>query len=216
MRELVRRLALYAVHGLDLARLRLWAPTRPGLRIEPGASSNLAHARFVLAPTARVRFAAGVVTERRPGWLSVLAEPGAEIVVEEGAWLRTEIAPVVLVAFEGARLVVGRGALLNGCTVSAKREVQLGPGAMVGPGSRIYDADQHARDASHPERVAPVRVGAHAWIAADATVLCGVTVGEHAVVGTRSLVLRDVAPHTLVAGVPAVERGRVGDRTPPG
>jgi acetyltransferase-like isoleucine patch superfamily enzyme len=41
----------------------------------------------------------------------------------------------------------------------------------------------------------------------------GVTIGAHAVVGARSLVTRDVPPHTLVYGTPAEPRGSVGDRT---
>jgi acetyltransferase-like isoleucine patch superfamily enzyme len=44
-------------------------------------------------------------------------------------------------------------------------------------------------------------------------VLKGVTIGAHSVVGTRSLVNRDVPPHTLVFGVPAEPRGVVGDRS---
>jgi acetyltransferase-like isoleucine patch superfamily enzyme len=44
-------------------------------------------------------------------------------------------------------------------------------------------------------------------------VLKGVTIGEHSVVGTRSLVLSDVPPHTLAFGVPAEPRGAVGDRS---
>jgi acetyltransferase-like isoleucine patch superfamily enzyme len=85
--------------------------------------------------------------------------------------------------------------------------------AMVGPGSRVYDADQHDLDAEHREVVAPVRIGELAWVASDVTVMRGVTIGAHAVVGARSLVTRDVPPHTLVHGTPAEPHGTVGDRT---
>jgi acetyltransferase-like isoleucine patch superfamily enzyme len=50
-------------------------------------------------------------------------------------------------------------------------------------------------------------------VASDVTVLRGVTIGAHAIVGTRSLVLSDVPPHTLVAGSPARVLGPVGDRS---
>jgi acetyltransferase-like isoleucine patch superfamily enzyme len=50
-------------------------------------------------------------------------------------------------------------------------------------------------------------------VASDVTVMRGVTIGAHAVVGARSLVTRDVPPHTLVYGTPAEPRGTVGDRT---
>ena len=45
------------------------------------------------------------------------------------------------------------------------------------------------------------------------TVLRGVTIGAHAVVGSRSLVTNDVPPHGLAFGVPARVRGVVGDRS---
>ncbi len=181
--------------------------------VHPGASSNLASARFVLAPDARVTIGPGVVTERIPGALRLLVEAGASVEVEAGVWLRTELGPVVLAAFQGARLRIGPDAFLNGCHVSAKHSVSLGRRAFVGPGVRIFDADQHDLDADTPERGAPVTVGDHTWIASDATVLRGVTIGDHAVVGTRSLVTRDVPPHGIAYGVPAQVRGRAGDRT---
>jgi maltose O-acetyltransferase len=83
----------------------------------------------------------------------------------------------------------------------------------VGPGTRVFDSDQHDIDAERTERIAPVSIGDHVWIAGDATVLRGVTIGEHAVIGTRSLVTRDVPPHTLAYGEPAEPRGAVGDRS---
>ncbi|MFO0911542.1 MAG: acyltransferase [Pirellulales bacterium] len=42
-----------------------------------------------------------------------------------------------------------------------------------------------------------------ASIGSNATILCGVTIGENALVGAGAVVTRDVAPNTVVAGVPA-------------
>ena len=213
MGPLGRRLLLRGISRLDRLHLALAMRRHPGLEVHPSASTNLALARFRLAPGARLRIAAGVVTERRAGALSFLLEEGARVEVAEGAWLRTEIEPLTLVAFRGARLRVGPECLLNGCHLSAKCELTLGRRVFVGPGTRVFDADQHDLDAEHLERSAPVRLGDHAWIASDVTILRGVTVGEHAVVGARSLVTSDVPPHTLVFGTPARPRGRVGDRS---
>ncbi|MBW2712190.1 MAG: acyltransferase [Deltaproteobacteria bacterium] len=80
-------------------------------------------------------------------------------------------------------------------------------------GSRIFDADQHDFDADHPEKVEPVVLEEHVWVAADATVLRGVRIGAHSIVGTRSVVTKSVPPHTLVAGIPAKPLGSVGDRS---
>ena len=49
----------------------------------------------------------------------------------------------------------------------------------------------------------PIHIKKNAWIGAGSTILPGVTVGENAIVGAGSVVTKDVAPNTLVAGVPA-------------
>jgi acetyltransferase-like isoleucine patch superfamily enzyme len=153
------------------------------------------------------------VTERLRGRLHFDLGPGARVEIGEGVWLRTEIAEVHVIAFAGARIEIGPEAFLNGCHLSAKREVVLGRRAWVGLGSRVFDSDQHDLDVQRPERIEPVAIGDHAWIASDVTVLRGVSIGAHAVIGTRSLVTSDVPPHGLAFGVPARVRGVVGDRS---
>jgi len=51
--------------------------------------------------------------------------------------------------------------------------------------------------------VTPTLVKRGASIGSNATILCGVTIGERAIVGAGSVVTRDVPPDTIVAGVPA-------------
>ena len=52
-------------------------------------------------------------------------------------------------------------------------------------------------------RVVPTSVREGASIGANVTIICGTTIGEHAIVGAGSVVTRDVPPHAIVAGVPA-------------
>jgi acetyltransferase-like isoleucine patch superfamily enzyme len=49
----------------------------------------------------------------------------------------------------------------------------------------------------------PTLIKRGASIGSSATILCGVTVGEGAIVGAGSVVTKNVAPHTVVAGNPA-------------
>jgi UDP-2-acetamido-3-amino-2,3-dideoxy-glucuronate N-acetyltransferase len=49
----------------------------------------------------------------------------------------------------------------------------------------------------------PTRVGRGASIGSSATILCGITIGEGALVGAGSVVTRDVPPHSVVCGNPA-------------
>jgi len=206
-------LLLRTLQAIDRLRLRARCWLHPGLEVDPSASSNLAHARYALGAGARLRIGPGVVTERNRGALCFSLGPGAQVEIGAGAWLRTELGPIHIVAFEGATVRLGPEAFLNGCHLSAKRSLTLGRRAWVGPGSRVFDADQHDFDAEHPEVVSPVVIGDYAWVASDVTVLRGVTIGEHAVIGARSLVTSDIPPHALAFGSPARVRGSVGDRS---
>ncbi len=49
----------------------------------------------------------------------------------------------------------------------------------------------------------PISIGSQVWVAADAFVGPGVTIGEGVVVGARSAVFKDVEPWTVVGGNPA-------------
>jgi len=53
------------------------------------------------------------------------------------------------------------------------------------------------------ETARPIRIESNVWIGFDACVMPGVTIGEGAVVGAKSVVFDDVAPYTVVAGNPA-------------
>ena len=213
MRDLVFVWFLKALRAVDRVRLRLRMARQPGLEIHPDASSNFAAARYSLAPGARLRIGAGAVTERIPGALHFDLRPGARVEIGAGTWLRTEAGPVHVVAFDGAIVDVGPDCFLNSAYISAKREVSLGRRTNIGLGSRVFDSDQHDLDAEHPEVTERVRIGSFVWIAADVTVLRGVTIGDHSVVASRSLVNRDIEEHTFAAGLPATPRGPVGDRT---
>lgn len=72
-----------------------------------------------------------------------------------------------------------------------------------------YPRASSGRDGErHPQteadwKVEPILVKRGASIGSNATVLCGVTIGEDAIVGAGSVVTRDVADNAIVCGVPA-------------
>jgi len=58
--------------------------------------------------------------------------------------------------------------------------------------------------------VVPTLVKKGASIGTSSTILCGVTIGENAIVGAGSVVTKDVPPNTIVAGVPARPMRAIG------
>lgn len=61
-------------------------------------------------------------------------------------------------------------------------------------------------------QVVPTRLKRRCSIGSNATILCGVTIGEGALIGAGSVVTRDVADHAIVAGVPARVVGDVREK----
>ena len=57
----------------------------------------------------------------------------------------------------------------------------------------------------------PTRVKKGASIGSSATLLCGITIGERAIIGAGSVVTKDVPPDTIVAGNPARVLRKIGD-----
>lgn len=54
-----------------------------------------------------------------------------------------------------------------------------------------------------PKSKGDVRIGNDVWIGFGATILSGVTIGDGAVIATQAVVTKDVAPYSVVGGVPA-------------
>lgn len=116
--------------------------------------------------------------------------------------------------FVGNDVSIGNGVKIQN-NVSIYDAVTLEDDVFCGP-SMVFTNVYNPRAAvprKHEYRRTLVRRGA--TIGANATVVCGVTIGQYAFVAAGAVVNRDVAPHALVAGVPARQIGwvsRSGDR----
>lgn len=118
-------------------------------------------------------------------------------------------------------LTFGPFSLTNGSQFVCDEEITIGTGTMLGWNAVVMDSrrvplDPDARRAllervprSTPRRLlgdvetAPVRIGSNVYIGFDVMILPGVTIGDGAVVGSRSVVAGDVEPYTIVVGNPA-------------
>jgi putative colanic acid biosynthesis acetyltransferase WcaF len=85
--------------------------------------------------------------------------------------------------------------------------ITIGAYATVSQYSYLCTASHDYRDPTMPLVIAPITVGADAWVAAAVFVGPGVQIGPGAVVGARSTVTQDVAPWAVVAGSPPRHRG---------
>jgi maltose O-acetyltransferase len=103
---------------------------------------------------------------------------------------------------------IGRGTTINRrVTLDGRGGLSIGSNVSVSEGVKLLTATHDLQSPLFALQLRPVRVADWVWIGADALVLPGVTVGEGAVIGAGSVVTRDVAPYTVVAGNPATARG---------
>jgi acetyltransferase-like isoleucine patch superfamily enzyme len=106
-----------------------------------------------------------------------------------------------------ARLHIGDGAYINvECLFDLGQDIRIGRNVAFGHRvSVITSSHKHGWSGRRAGEIvaAPVVIGDGAWIGAGALLLPGVTIGAGAVIAAGAVVACDVAPNSLVGGVPA-------------
>lgn len=92
--------------------------------------------------------------------------------------------------------------------VSVYKGVTIQDDVFVGPHA-TFTNDKIPRAFNTEWKITPTLIKHGASIGANATIVCGVTIGEYAMVAAGAIVTKDVPPYTLVMGNPAQEAGKV-------
>ncbi len=93
--------------------------------------------------------------------------------------------------------------------VSVYRGVEIEDDVLLGP-YMTFSNDLFPRAWIIDFEVADTRVKTGASIGANATIICGTTIGEFSMIGAGSVVCKNVPPYALVLGNPAKVKGFVG------
>jgi UDP-2-acetamido-3-amino-2,3-dideoxy-glucuronate N-acetyltransferase len=96
--------------------------------------------------------------------------------------------------------------------VSIYDGVTLEDDVFLGPSCVLTNVRNPRAGVDRRGRFEPTLIRRGATVGANATVVCGLTVGRHAFVGAGAVVTRDVPDYAIVAGVPAKVTGDVRDR----
>lgn len=78
----------------------------------------------------------------------------------------------------------------------------------IGPNA-TFTNDKYPRSKNYPDSFIPTTLKKGASIGANCTILCGITIGENAMIGAGSVVTKDVPANTLWYGNPAQQHGTV-------
>jgi UDP-2-acetamido-3-amino-2,3-dideoxy-glucuronate N-acetyltransferase len=114
----------------------------------------------------------------------------------------------------GQNSFVSSGAVIgNGCkiqnNVSIYDAVVLEDDVFVGPSAVFTNVVTPRAFVKRKQQYATTRIGRGASIGANATIVCGLAVGDYALVGAGAVVTADVPAYGLVLGVPARQAGWV-------
>jgi UDP-2-acetamido-3-amino-2,3-dideoxy-glucuronate N-acetyltransferase len=123
----------------------------------------------------------------------------------------------------GQNVMIGpRVSLGNGCkiqnNVSIYEGVVLDDDVFCGPSCVFTNVINPRAHVSRKAEFKPTHVGRGATIGANATLLCGHTIGAYALIGAGAVVTADVVDFALMVGVPAHRRGwmsKAGERLGP-
>ena len=108
--------------------------------------------------------------------------------------------------FSDAKCRIGNNCFFNhNCSLTAAENIVIGNQCMFANNFVVVDHDHDRKDGKILKELvsAPVKIGNNVWCGANVTVLKGVTIGDGAVIAAGSVVNRDVAAYSVVAGVPA-------------
>jgi acetyltransferase-like isoleucine patch superfamily enzyme len=109
---------------------------------------------------------------------------------------------------EGVVAIGGKTVIGQECTISAYQSIRIGEQCVIADRAMFIDFDHGVVEVERPIRVQgiykrDVEVGSNVWIGYGACILRGVRVGDNSVIGTNSVVTRDVPANAVVGGIPA-------------
>ena len=137
--------------------------------------------------------------------LELKIEPRGEIRFGRFVWIGdgTKIRCHEGVVEIGDKTVMGQE-----CTISAYQRVRIGNECVIADRAMFIDFDHGMVEVERPIRLQgiykrDVEVGNNVWIGYGACILRGVSIGDNSVIGTNSVVTKDVPANAVVGGIPA-------------
>lgn len=145
---------------------------------------------------------------------TAVIDPGARIGAGTKIWHFSHIGPAAVIGARcsvGQNVYVGKAKIGDGVkiqnNVSVYDEVELGDGVFCGPSMVFTNVINPRAGIPRKDQYQKTLVRKGATIGANATILCGVTLGEYCFIGAGAVVRRDVKPFALMVGVPARQVG---------
>ena len=104
----------------------------------------------------------------------------------------------------GRNIHIGKNVFINsGCRFQDQGGIYIGDNALIGHNVVLATINHDLNPYDRHNIYKPIRIGNRVWIGSNAVITQGVTIGDGAVIAAGAVVTKDVAPNTVVGGVPA-------------
>ena len=98
------------------------------------------------------------------------------------------------------------------CLLDYRGGIEIGNSVSISHRVMLITGGHDVQSCDFREEHRPIKIGDHVWIGAGATILKGVEIGEGSVVAAGAVVVKNVPPFSIVAGVPARVIGQRNDK----
>lgn len=92
--------------------------------------------------------------------------------------------------------------IASGAVLYSQDKIHIGKKTVISQGTYLCTGTHDYNKIGFPLTTSPIHIGDEVWVAAQAFVHPGVTIGDGAVIGARSVVVRDIPAWTLCSGNP--------------
>lgn len=104
----------------------------------------------------------------------------------------------------GRNIHIGKHVFINSsCHFQDQGGIYIGDHVLIGHNVVLATVNHDLNPYDRHNTYKPIRIGNRVWIGSNVVVTQGVTIGDGAVIAAGAVVTRDVAPNTVVGGVPA-------------
>jgi acetyltransferase-like isoleucine patch superfamily enzyme len=154
-------------------------------------------AKIVIEKGGIFSFNKGLKKEPFKGYL--MMEEGSKLIVH-GNFSILPGARVLVT--KNATLELGSGYINNNALIYCSKNIKIGNKVAISLNFDIRDTDSHEIIEENYNSTAAIEIGDHVWVGTNVTVLKGTKIGDGVVIGSRTLINRNIPPNVLVVGVP--------------
>jgi len=147
------------------------------------------------------------------GFPRIVVKSGASVIIGPRVTLNASIwsnpfndgRRTVLFAGPDAAIHLDEDSGVSASRIIAHQSIRIGRGSLIGAGCLLTDSDMHEipLGSANSVRVSPISIGEGVFVGAHTTILKGVEIADHAVIGASSVVTGKIPSGTIAAGNPA-------------